>query len=153
MRFAHHETKGRRPMEAALPPTLSPYIDRYLDHYRDQAFPVVENGTLIGMISAMEVNKIPRLEWGVGMAEKTIRTGLCPGGRLRMERMLRLLQNNRLTGLSVPTASARSARRQRLFYCTAGRQEFSNETHHPPRPIQQAINRRQQRMQREQSLL
>ncbi len=36
--------------------------------------------------------QIPRLEWGVGMAEKTIRTGLCPGGRLRMERLLRLLQ-------------------------------------------------------------
>ena len=39
---------------------------------------------------------IPRLEWGVGMAEKTIRTGLCPGGRLRMERLLRLLQSKRL---------------------------------------------------------
>jgi isopropanol dehydrogenase (NADP+) len=39
---------------------------------------------------------IPRLEWGVGMAEKTIRTLLCPGGRLRMERMLRLLQSSRL---------------------------------------------------------
>jgi isopropanol dehydrogenase (NADP+) len=39
---------------------------------------------------------IPRLEWGVGMAEKTIRTGLCPGGRLRMERLLRLLQRGRI---------------------------------------------------------
>lgn len=39
---------------------------------------------------------IPRLEWGVGMAEKTIRTGLCPGGRLRMERLLRLLQTGRV---------------------------------------------------------
>src|SRR5713226_9319633 len=35
---------------------------------------------------------IPRLDWGVGMAEKTIRTGLCPGGRLRMERLLRLVE-------------------------------------------------------------
>ena len=43
--------------------------------------------------------QIPRLEWGVGMAEKTIRTGLCPGGRLRMERLLRLLQ----TGSVDPT--------------------------------------------------
>jgi threonine dehydrogenase-like Zn-dependent dehydrogenase len=34
---------------------------------------------------------IPRIEWGVGMAEKTINTGLCTGGRLRMERLLRLL--------------------------------------------------------------
>jgi threonine dehydrogenase-like Zn-dependent dehydrogenase len=39
---------------------------------------------------------VPRLEWGVGMAEKTIRTGLCPGGRLRMERLLRLLQGGRI---------------------------------------------------------
>jgi len=39
---------------------------------------------------------IPRLEWGVGMAEKTIKTGLCPGGRLRMERMLLLLQTGRV---------------------------------------------------------
>jgi threonine dehydrogenase-like Zn-dependent dehydrogenase len=43
--------------------------------------------------------QIPRLDWGVGMAEKTIRTGLCPGGRLRMERLLRLLQ----TGSIDPT--------------------------------------------------
>jgi threonine dehydrogenase-like Zn-dependent dehydrogenase len=40
--------------------------------------------------------RIPRLEWGVGMAEKSIRTGLCPGGRLRMERLLRLLQTGRV---------------------------------------------------------
>ncbi len=40
--------------------------------------------------------RIPRLDWGVGMAEKTIRTGLCPGGRLRMERLIRLLQTGRI---------------------------------------------------------
>ncbi len=39
---------------------------------------------------------IPRLEWGVGMAEKTITTGLCPGGRLRMERLLRVLEMKRV---------------------------------------------------------
>jgi threonine dehydrogenase-like Zn-dependent dehydrogenase len=39
---------------------------------------------------------IPRLEWGVGMADKTIRTGLCPGGRVRMERMLQLLRTRRI---------------------------------------------------------
>lgn len=39
---------------------------------------------------------IPRLDWGVGMAEKTIKTGLCPGGRLRMERMLLLIQTGRV---------------------------------------------------------
>lgn len=40
--------------------------------------------------------KIPRQAWGVGMSDKTIRTGLCPGGRLRMERMLKLIENGRV---------------------------------------------------------
>jgi threonine dehydrogenase-like Zn-dependent dehydrogenase len=39
---------------------------------------------------------IPRIEWGVGMAEKSIRTGLCPGGRLRMLRLLRILEQKRI---------------------------------------------------------
>jgi threonine dehydrogenase-like Zn-dependent dehydrogenase len=45
---------------------------------------------------------IPRVEWGVGMAEKTIRTALCPGGRLRLQRLLRLLQRGRIdpTGMT-----------------------------------------------------
>ena len=40
--------------------------------------------------------QIPRVEWGVGMSDKTIRTGLCPGGRVRMERLLRLIQTGRI---------------------------------------------------------
>jgi threonine dehydrogenase-like Zn-dependent dehydrogenase len=40
--------------------------------------------------------KIPRLEWGVGMSDKTIRTGLCPGGKERMKRLIRLLAAGRL---------------------------------------------------------
>lgn len=39
---------------------------------------------------------IPRQEWGVGMAEKSIVNGLCPGGKLRMERLLRVIENGRL---------------------------------------------------------
>jgi threonine dehydrogenase-like Zn-dependent dehydrogenase len=39
---------------------------------------------------------IPRLEWGCGMAHKTIRGGLCPGGRRRMEMLLDLVKYNRL---------------------------------------------------------
>jgi len=50
----------------------------------------------VGYHGKGEFVHIPRLDWGVGMAEKTIRTGLCPGGRLRMERLLRLLQAKRL---------------------------------------------------------
>jgi threonine dehydrogenase-like Zn-dependent dehydrogenase len=40
--------------------------------------------------------KIPRLEWGVGMSDKVIRTGLCPGGKERMKRLLRLIETGRV---------------------------------------------------------
>ncbi|MDT0343889.1 zinc-binding dehydrogenase [Streptomyces litchfieldiae] len=50
----------------------------------------------IGYFGEGEFVRIPRLEWGVGMADKTIATGLCPGGRLRMERLLRLLETQRV---------------------------------------------------------
>ncbi|MBN1448881.1 MAG: NAD(P)-dependent alcohol dehydrogenase [Bacteroidetes bacterium] len=39
---------------------------------------------------------IPREDWGVGMSDKVIRTGLCPGGRERMGRLLRLIENGRI---------------------------------------------------------
>ena len=39
---------------------------------------------------------VPRLAWGCGMAHKTIRAGLCPGGRARMERMIELVRNKRV---------------------------------------------------------
>jgi threonine dehydrogenase-like Zn-dependent dehydrogenase len=50
----------------------------------------------IGYHGEGELVHIPRVEWGVGMAEKTITTGLCPGGRLRMERLLRMLEMKRV---------------------------------------------------------
>jgi threonine dehydrogenase-like Zn-dependent dehydrogenase len=40
--------------------------------------------------------EIPREAWGVGMSDKTIRTALCPGGKVRMARLLRLLQSGRV---------------------------------------------------------
>jgi isopropanol dehydrogenase (NADP+) len=49
-----------------------------------------------GYFGEGEFVHIPRVEWGVGMADKTIATGLCPGGRLRMERLLRVLESKRL---------------------------------------------------------
>lgn len=49
-----------------------------------------------GYFGEGEFVRIPRVEWGVGMADKTIATGLCPGGRLRMERLLQILAAGRL---------------------------------------------------------
>ena len=53
----------------------------------------------VGYHGSGEFVSIPRVAWGVGMADKTIRTGLCPGGSLRMERLLRILER----GLVDPT--------------------------------------------------
>ncbi len=39
---------------------------------------------------------IPRVEWGCGMGHKKIIGGLCPGGRLRMERLIDLVKYNRV---------------------------------------------------------
>jgi threonine dehydrogenase-like Zn-dependent dehydrogenase len=49
-----------------------------------------------GYFGEGEFVRIPRVEWGVGMADKTITTGLCPGGRLRMDRLLRILAAKRV---------------------------------------------------------
>ena len=50
----------------------------------------------IGYHGEGEYVQIPRAEWGVGMSDKTIRTGLCPGGSERMSRLMRLIQNGRV---------------------------------------------------------
>jgi len=49
--------------------------------------------------------KIPRAAWGVGMGDKTIRTGLCPGGRERMKRLLRLIEKGRVDPTPMTTHS------------------------------------------------
>jgi threonine dehydrogenase-like Zn-dependent dehydrogenase len=46
---------------------------------------------------------IPRLEWGVGMGDKTIRTALCPGGSERMGRLMRLIAAGRVDPLPMTT--------------------------------------------------
>jgi threonine dehydrogenase-like Zn-dependent dehydrogenase len=46
---------------------------------------------------------IPRVDWGVGMSDKTIRTGLCPGGSERMGRLIRLIETGRVDPLALTT--------------------------------------------------
>ena len=52
---------------------------RYMDHARDQAFPVMNDGNLVGMITATEADKIPRLDWGKYRVEQLMlpRDKLC----------------------------------------------------------------------------
>ena len=57
----------------------------------------------VGYHGEGEYVNIPREDWGVGMAEIDVATGLCPGGRLRLERLLRLLENDRLDPTQMTT--------------------------------------------------
>ncbi len=43
-----------------------------------------------------EFIKIPRVEWGVGMGHKQINGDLMPGGRLRMEKLAKLVTYGKL---------------------------------------------------------
>lgn len=58
---------------------------------------------------------IPRLEWGVGMSDKVIRTALCPGGKDRMQRLLRLLETGRVDPTPMTTHTFPFAEVDRAF--------------------------------------
>ena len=64
-----------------------------------QAVKMVKPGGRIGNVNYLgsgEYVRIPRVEWGCGMGHKTIAGGLMPGGRLRMEKLVSLMQYGRL---------------------------------------------------------
>ena len=57
----------------------------------------------VGYHGEGEFRKIPRAEWGVGMAEIDIVTDLCPGGGLRIRRLLRLLEQGKVDPTKMTT--------------------------------------------------
>ena len=66
---------------------------------------------------------IPRLDWGVGMSDQTIRTGLCPGGRERMGRLLRLLERGRIDPTPLTTHRFRFDEIERAFGMMASKSD------------------------------
>jgi len=65
----------------------------------DQAIRMLKPGGIIGNVNYLgegDYIKIPRAEWGCGMGHKQIRGGLMPGGRLRSEKLARLVETNRI---------------------------------------------------------
>jgi isopropanol dehydrogenase (NADP+) len=68
-----------------------------------------------GYFGEGEFVSIPRVEWGVGMADMTIATGLCPGGRLRMERLLRVLRGGRVDPTQMTTHTYHFDEMERAF--------------------------------------
>lgn len=69
----------------------------------------------VGYHGKGEFVHLPRLAWGVGMAEKTIATSLCPGGSLRMERMLQLLESKRIDPTPMTTHRFKFSELDRAF--------------------------------------
>ncbi|MDR2826122.1 MAG: NAD(P)-dependent alcohol dehydrogenase [Deltaproteobacteria bacterium] len=64
-----------------------------------QAVTILKPGGVIGNVNYLgegEYVRIPRIEWGVGMGHKKINGGLMPGGRLRMEKLVTLMQTKRI---------------------------------------------------------
>lgn len=69
-------------------------VDTFIDAVR-----VVKPGGNIANVNYLgsgEFIKIPRVEWGAGMAHKSINGGLMFGGRLRMEKYADLIKYNKL---------------------------------------------------------
>lgn len=65
----------------------------------ETAVKMLKPGGVIGNVNYLgegDYIKIPRVEWGVGMGHKKIAGGLTPGGRLKMEKMARLLKTGKL---------------------------------------------------------
>jgi threonine dehydrogenase-like Zn-dependent dehydrogenase len=58
---------------------------------------------------------IPRDAWGVGMSDKTIRTALCPGGKVRMKRLLKLLEMKRVDPSPLTTHRFRFDQLEKAF--------------------------------------
>jgi threonine dehydrogenase-like Zn-dependent dehydrogenase len=65
---------------------------------------------------AGSVLPIPLPEFGLGMSDKRIRTALCPGGRERMTRLLRLLESGRVNPTSLTTHRFPFAEVERAFH-------------------------------------
>jgi len=69
------------------------------EHTFATAVRMLKPGGVIGNVNYLgsgESIDIPRAEWGCGMGHKTIRGGLMPGGRRRLEKLSALLVNGRL---------------------------------------------------------
>jgi threonine dehydrogenase-like Zn-dependent dehydrogenase len=66
---------------------------------------------------------IPRLDWGVGMSDKTIRTGLCPGGNERMIRLLRLIETGKVDPTPMTTHRFKFNQVDRAFELMASKKD------------------------------
>lgn len=98
----HPSTADDDPVDSVLADVVEDFMDRVSDQGLRRDVDAGLLGSRFGVREAEYVN-IPREEWGVGMSEKTVSTGLCPGGRLRLQRLLRLLETDRVDPMHMTT--------------------------------------------------
>ncbi|WP_099205547.1 NAD(P)-dependent alcohol dehydrogenase [Scatolibacter rhodanostii] len=68
------------------------------DSFR-QAIEMTKAGGYISNVNFFDIQEVlsmPALSWGLGMANKTIRGGFCPGGALRIQKMLDVVKYGRV---------------------------------------------------------
>lgn len=64
-----------------------------------QAVDMTKPGGYISNVNFFDITdtlSMPAYSWGLGMANKTIRGGFCPGGALRIHKMLEMLEHDRV---------------------------------------------------------
>jgi threonine dehydrogenase-like Zn-dependent dehydrogenase len=113
----------RDPVEAILEATGGEGVDSAIESlgsqktFEDCINATRPGGTIsnIGYHGEGDSVNIPRMGWGVGMGDKTIRTGLCPGGKERMQRLLRLIENERVDPTRMTTHTFTFERLDRAF--------------------------------------
>jgi threonine dehydrogenase-like Zn-dependent dehydrogenase len=79
--------------------------------------------SVIGYFGQGDYVNIPRLAWGVGMGDKTIKTALCPGGRERMRRLLRLIEKGRVDPTPMTTHTFPFQEIERAFQMMANKED------------------------------
>jgi len=79
--------------------------------------------SITGYFGEGDYVNIPRLDWGVGMSDKVIRTGLCPGGKERMKRLLRLIENGRIDPTRLTTHRFKFAEVDKAFKLMASKED------------------------------
>lgn len=116
--------KKQDPVEAIMDMTDGQGVDTAIESlgtektFQDCIKVTRPGGTVsnIGYHGKGEFVKIPRVEWGVGMSDKTIRTGLCPGGKERMKRLLRLIEMGRVDPTPMTTHTFRLDELDKAFH-------------------------------------
>lgn len=79
--------------------------------------------SVTGYFGEGEYVNIPRMEWGVGMGDKVIRTGLCPGGKERMKRLLRLIETDKVDPTPLTTHTFPFEQVDKAFHLMATKED------------------------------